>query len=57
MNLCEGPVGKLDFEKSKGNVFICQKEFDKAEEQFMKALKICQEVYGDKSVITAEVYR
>ena len=22
--LCEGPVGKLDFEKSKGNVYIQQ---------------------------------
>jgi len=46
----------LDCLKQEGNVFVQLEQFEKAEQNFEKALKICQSIFGEKNAITAETY-
>lgn len=43
--------------KAKGNIYITKGEIQKAEETFTKAISICQTIFGEKNINTAETYR
>lgn len=43
--------------KAKGNLYITRGDIEKAEEIFSKAVNICQTIFGEKNINTAETYR